>query len=129
LILINKILIFFRNFKDDVQNKELDFLIKLGEIWNKDGDLKFFLSPEVIGRSQFNTELLEGFLVRNPHQRKRFMANDTDASKKISTASRRYLTSAFLAFCPMGRRLGASGRTIHTYVLIVTNENNFKTCK
>ncbi len=67
--------------------------------------------------------------MRNPHQRKRFVPNDTNARKEISAVSRKYLTSAFLVFSPMGRRLGACGRTIHTYVLVVANENNFKTCK
>ncbi len=104
-------------------------MAKLCEIWNKEGKDRFFFSFDVIGRSQFNTELLEGFLKRNSYQRKRFISNDTDARKNISAASRKHPTTTFLVVSPMSRRIGGNGHTIHTYVLVVSNEDNIKSCK
>ncbi len=125
-----KIYLFFfcRDFKDDVQKLELNFLAELGLAWGKEEMGSYYLSPKVIGRTQGNNELLEKFLKRNPEQRHKFAATEPEVRKTITATSNKYEKSVFLAMGPLNRGSGADGRTIHTGVLIVLNDTKGKIC-
>jgi len=125
----SKIYLFFcRDFKDDVQKLELNFLAELSLARGKEEMGSYYLSPKVIGRTQRNNELLEKFLKRNPEQRHKFAATETEVCKTIIATSNKYEKSVFLAMGPLNRGSGADGRTIHTGVLIVINDARGKIC-